>query len=713
MTRIYCAGLGLLIGSIVPLQRCSAQSLGWQTISGVPGCFTVKTGDNGKTFSASSGSGTLDGKVFSSTDFGQAWYPTTIDYGVILEISAKGPNIIVSRTLGTGRSTYQVFLSTDNGFTWQGILSTDPGVFPVSGFMYSDQGEIYGVLGFGSDAQLAKRNGQRWDPIGLTIPPVSFRLFPFPGSFVPPPTAIDRDDRIYVGTVNDGLFITTNYGTTWRNALPQTNVTAFAVPSPTIVVVATSPNLIRNGGIFVSADSGQTWTFLGLSDMAISSVSVDNANGIYAATANGIFKYGGAPNSWINISPVPGAFSGITAPQPNVVIAASTSNGVFASTDDGATWQRGGITKEDISAILVTPQQVIIAGTYGDRLFRSTNAGGSWAQITSGLRCENIYALAMIDAVLFAAADCGIFVSPDEGIHWLDVSHGYISGGGFSLLNDGRGNIYAGTNFGIYRSADSGKTWRQSGLISSKVTGLALTGSGEIIAMTASSGLYKSADGGSSWMSIGLVRDDLQSVATNSGQDIFVGGAGGVYVSTDDGNSWSYRDFSGSFVYSLLFRDASTIVAGTGTGVYISINEGQTWVPRSGGLGQKLVLSLGVDNQGYVYAGSYHGGASRSSQPLTSVESSGTIPLKPALSRNYPNPFNPRTTIEFQLVHPGRANLDVFNVLGQRVATLLNGYKTPGVYRLQWDGGGQPSGLYFYRLTASGFVETRKMLLLR
>ncbi|MCS7210643.1 MAG: T9SS type A sorting domain-containing protein, partial [Chloroherpetonaceae bacterium] len=90
-----------------------------------------------------------------------------------------------------------------------------------------------------------------------------------------------------------------------------------------------------------------------------------------------------------------------------------------------------------------------------------------------------------------------------------------------------------------------------------------------------------------------------------------------------------------------------------------------------------------------------------------------TLPREYSLSQNYPNPFNPTTTIEFSLRQDGRTVLEVFNVLGQRVAVLVDGELKAGTYRYVFNASGLSSGMYFYRLRSSTFVATKKMLLLR
>ncbi|MEJ2105052.1 MAG: YCF48-related protein, partial [Ignavibacteriaceae bacterium] len=93
-------------------------------------------------------------------------------------------------------------------------------------------------------------------------------------------------------------------------------------------------------------------------------------------------------------------------------------------------------------------------------------------------------------------------------------------------------------------------------------------------------------------------------------------------------------------------------------------------------------------------------------------------PIDFSLEQNYPNPFNPSTKINFEI--PGQARNDntlvtlkVYDVLGNEIATLISEEKQPGTYEVEFDGTALPSGIYFYKLKAGYFVETKKMILLR
>ncbi|MBN1302388.1 MAG: T9SS type A sorting domain-containing protein, partial [Melioribacteraceae bacterium] len=83
------------------------------------------------------------------------------------------------------------------------------------------------------------------------------------------------------------------------------------------------------------------------------------------------------------------------------------------------------------------------------------------------------------------------------------------------------------------------------------------------------------------------------------------------------------------------------------------------------------------------------------------------------LSQNYPNPFNPSTIIEFSLPKENYVKLSVFNILGQEVATLINGQRNAGVHSVSWNADNLTSGVYIYRLEAGANTITRKMTLLK
>jgi hypothetical protein len=88
-------------------------------------------------------------------------------------------------------------------------------------------------------------------------------------------------------------------------------------------------------------------------------------------------------------------------------------------------------------------------------------------------------------------------------------------------------------------------------------------------------------------------------------------------------------------------------------------------------------------------------------------------PTEFAVKQNFPNPFNPSTSIKYELPRTTHVSLNVYDMLGREVATLMNEEKSAGVYTVHWDASGIASGVYFYRLKAGDFVQTKRMLLMR
>ncbi|MCX6138784.1 MAG: serine hydrolase [Ignavibacteriales bacterium] len=115
------------------------------------------------------------------------------------------------------------------------------------------------------------------------------------------------------------------------------------------------------------------------------------------------------------------------------------------------------------------------------------------------------------------------------------------------------------------------------------------------------------------------------------------------------------------------------------------------------------------------------GGAGVLSQLQTSAlsmingfgEPHGNLPSSIELGQNYPNPFNPATTIEYAVPQQSHVTLKIFDLLGREVAVMVNERKDAGTYSVQWNAAAMPSGIYFYRLQAESFTETKRLMLLK
>jgi hypothetical protein len=185
----------------------------------------------------------------------------------------------------------------------------------------------------------------------------------------------------------------------------------------------------------------------------------------------------------------------------------------------------------------------------------------------------------------------------------------------------------------------------------------------------------------------------------------------------DEGNLWT-RDFDG-FMY--LFDENGTELASNDDG-------GQDWhskityiAPEDGTyyflvIGQDAHVPPRNDDANRIRdpaRGEYKFSLFKSSSVATSTDEITEIAREFKLEQNYPNPFNPTTNIRYSIDVDTDVRLDVFNLIGQRVATLVNQKQTVGTYIISFDASRLSSGLYFSRLQAGGKVQTQKMMLIK
>ena len=100
-------------------------------------------------------------------------------------------------------------------------------------------------------------------------------------------------------------------------------------------------------------------------------------------------------------------------------------------------------------------------------------------------------------------------------------------------------------------------------------------------------------------------------------------------------------------------------------------------------------------------------------EEIVSLEKSTLLPVKFALWQNFPNPFNPSTVISWQLAASSNVDLSIFNLLGQKVVTLISEKQPAGYYQVEWDATDFASGIYYYKVVAGEFRAVRKMILIK
>jgi hypothetical protein len=348
----------------------------------------------------------------------------------------------------------------------------------------------------------------------------------------------------------------------------------------------------------------------------------------------------------------------------------------------------------------------IFAGTsvpYG--VFMSTNNGENWT--STSLPGYTVWSLAANGNNIFAGTESnGVFISTNNGTSWTQTS---LNNRTVYTLTTNGNNIFAGTESnGVFISTNNGTNWTQTPLNNRTVKSLAINGN-DIFAGTLTYGVYKN------WIQTSLNYGSVYSLAVN-GNNIFAGtDANGVYLSTDNGTNWTQTSLNNITISSLAIS-GNNIFAGhyNGNGVYLSTNNGTNWTWVGEGFPPISITALCIFNN-YIFAGALFFGVYR--RPLSELIGinpiSNQVPEHYSLSQNYPNPFNPTTKIRFELPKSSFATIVVYDALGREVVTLVNEQLKPGTYEADWSADKIASGVYYYKLTAGGYTETKKMVLMK
>jgi ligand-binding sensor domain-containing protein len=631
---------------------------------------------------------TNDGKQWIAADSGLLNYSYPLNPYGFYKISKSPRGMLFAATQGG------LFLSTNEGNNWV-ASDTSLNRFPATSLAITSKGDIF--IGNTEGIFLSTDNGKTWNFNEGSI--TGGDIYDF---------AIGRDSSIWAATEALGVILTTDYGSYWFGSSSSAGfgrILSITLDSNEMLFAGSDGGY----GLRSSKDGGNNWNSIDSEDFwgtSVGSIITDKQENIYIATSGQGF--GSIPQY---------------------------SNGLLRSTDNGITWGQVGFISSYVQCFAFDSSGEQYAGAQNG-VFVSSDKGNNWRQINHGLLDKDVKTL-LVDNnnALYAGTDSGVYRYVNTNNSW-ELS-GLADSAITSLTMNFNGYMYAGTssnNFdigdGIFISTDHGLNWVRvnDAFPEIEVGSLIVDSDGTIIAGSLYNGIWQSKDGGMSWSKINNY--DINCLVKDKFGYVYAGTWNGIIRSTDNGDSWEVVNAglgSDTLILSITADRYGAIYTGTavpndyggyyvdsGMGVFKSTDKGLTWNSTGNGLPNDVITALGVDSQGYIYAGTSQNAAFRSINAVASVaQSSPTIPSALSLQQNYPNPFSPSTNISFSLPRSGYTALKIYDALGKEVSTAFSGNMNAGEYSIPWEAKDLPDGIYYYRLTSGTTTETKKLVLMK
>ena len=393
-------------------------------------------------------------------------------------------------------------------------------------------------------------------------------------------------------------------------------------------------------------------------------------------------------------------------------------------------WRPLGLQPMEISSIETHPSnsQYITAGTNLYGLYVSFDGGLSWSyRLATNVSIPFIsYDPVMTDALLALMGNsysAGLYISTNSGNVWNLINYLlYPRRMGFDPVN--QGYFYICFQDGIKKTQDYGQSFMSAntglpGLNILDVKGDAVNpfeayAVGETF-------VAHTTDFGQNWTDMGGMfgLEDYNpsriEYAPDDPELLYVTCWAYLARSSDGGDTWEYHATPAVDNMAIAFDpdvDGKLYIGSVGGGVYVSTDAGVSFAPFNDSLDNLDIRCLEFDSQGKLLAGT--GNGVYYYDFVTDItETDPSMPYRPILHPNYPNPFNATTTITFTITSPQFAALKVYDLLGREVQTLVNEYKESGIYKIDFDAAKFTSGIYFYKLQLDKYVETKRMVLLK
>jgi photosystem II stability/assembly factor-like uncharacterized protein len=725
--RIRRVSLFLVLMSV---SSAFAQSWQWQNPQ-ISGNYIHSMGSfGGSSVWASSGGG----EMLWSSDAGQNWSIRCRTGGpktkTVFPDELHGFGITTETWLDdTNRAC--ILATTDGGFTWEARDA-----FPHMGTGLSDINFADAQNGWViSDAQLlhTSDSGETWtDQAPDSIYPTCI-------------TSVSTQEGWFVGhryDRGDSLYHTTDAGAIWT-VIPS------ACPTHCYPRFLDSNHGWATGsaGIAHTTDGGITWSAAGLASNNLTDFCCVNDNTVFAVTLDGkIFETMDAGEHWSMQQPDSLLeLDAVHASGEQHLWAAGYWGKIFYSSDRGSEW-----TLQNGNSLLGTNLQAVdfsdlrhgwAVGNYASTGAVHTSDGGmTWAIQDSGHAGLSVTAVDSLTAwvvigdvwdrtgALRHTTDGGTSWNTVQPVQRLNI---------YYVTHFGANDVWA-VSLGAYNggcswsdsatchSSNGGATWtcypiEEDGWVTMDMDFVDPLHGWRICASSGegnAGAIFRTGDGGQTWeqqYTQGYLGDLEQVSFVDTLHGWAAGNYGGVIRTTNGGITWdtlSLRRAEGWGMTGVQFFDPLNGWAFSRLGyAYRSYDGGLTWSTMF--IARVSVSAIDFVDLDHGWMVGDHGSILYYSATSASAPHRGSAPVHDLTLSAYPNPFNPNTTLSFDVPVNSRVRISVYDITGRLVQTLADQIYTQGSHRIEFDGSELPSGIYFARLQGNNFSKTQKLVLLK
>jgi photosystem II stability/assembly factor-like uncharacterized protein len=658
-----------------------------------------------------------NGTILVTYDGGQTWH---LQYEGVTD-NLRSLAVLDAMTVWIAGDNGMVLHTTNGGTSWteqsSGTLNGLNSIF----FLDATHGWAAG------DAKTIIRTtdgGATWSPGSLPIGQGSAGLNST--TFVSSTNGWATGSGGAMGSGGGSLYKSTDGGASWtfvQSLSASGQDIAFAPGGQTGFIVGT------NGMIMMTSNGGSSWasvasgTARGLNDVLLSGgaecwIAADDSTMLHSTSSGA---------SW-TIEPFPGTYASI-----NGVAYAGTSLvavgefGFMARKPAGASWTyvNDGVAPAINWLAFSDPMHGVGAGQWGF-IIRTSDGGTTWVPTQNGLTLDSFYGAAYLGEKIWIVGDLGVLLhSSDRGAHWVQqTTNTTLTLLGIAFTDDQHGWA-VGDGGVMLRTTNGGVNWipANSGT-SNPLYGIAMRPGPQGWTVGEYGGIRHSTDGASWAPQTSPVSTVLWSATFSDDLHGYCGGGNGVILrTTDSGTSWAPGSTGTSrnvFVAAGTSPLQARAVGDTGL-ILQTVDGGLTW---SSGFAKTSwdLFALHVLSDTVAWIGGDNGsilrmGIPQMTDPVESVtDRSHAIPRTITLEQNYPNPFNPSTIMRYTTVAPGHVSLKVYTMLGQDVATLVDGWQEAGMHAVEFNAdraGMLSSGVLLYRLKAGEASVTKAGVLVK